>query len=158
MQKIRLSRGKFALVDDEDFEWLSKWKWYAAPQSGKWKAQSSQWSKEKKKQITVLMHRLLMKPKDLEEVDHRDRNPLNNQKENLRVCTGTENKRNIPKRKDNTTGFRGVYRQNGKWSAKINHNWKAHFLGYFPTKQAAALAYNKAATVFHGEFAQLNAL
>jgi len=86
MREILLSRGHVALVDDADFDWLSRSKWHC---SNDGYAVSG----------VVVMHRLIMDAPDGMEVDHIDRNKLNNRRSNLRVCTHAENMRNIVKPK-----------------------------------------------------------
>lgn len=97
-----------------------------------------------------------------ESIDHIDRNPLNNKRENLRICTHQENCRNR-NRKD-TIGYRGVYLEKRKLSRKsgkayraiVVHNKKSYYAGYFKTEKEAALAYNTLAKELHGEFAHQN--
>ena len=155
MKKIYLSgkhgRNKFALVDNEDFEWLSQHRWHlmssgyaarAIPLRGKLKF--------------ILMHRLIMATKRGFEVDHKDMNKLNNQKLNLRNVTPAQNKTLRPKLKSNTSGFQGVVFAQNKWRAQISVNEKCLFLGQYQAKIEAALAYNEAAKNYFGEFAHLN--
>ena len=91
-------------------------------------------------------------------IDHKDRNPLNNCKSNLRLCTYSENNMNRVKQKNNRSGFTGVswYKRIKKWRARIMVGRKEISLGYFLNKGDACKAYNKAAIKHHGEFAALN--
>lgn len=133
------------LVDDDDFEFLSKRSWclnehgYALSQINK---------------KMTRMHRLLMNINDPKIIiDHIDGNRLNNQKSNLRVCTIKENTRNRSADKGGTSKFKGVYRsRSGKWCALINRK----HLGTFSTEEQAAHRYNLEAIKIHGEFAKLN--
>jgi hypothetical protein len=90
------------------------------------------------------------------EIDHRDLNRANNKWDNLRVATRAQNSHNYPKRKDNTTGFKGVVfaKHAKKFMARICINSKGHHLGYFNTAEEAHEAYCKAATAIRGEFAR----
>ena len=153
MKKIFLTQNKVALVDDEDYEYLNQWKWYAHKKGKKWYAES--WTGYK-----IKMHTLIMNTPINFEVDHKDHNGLNNQKYNLRICTHSQNVKNSSKRSDNTSGYKGVfwYKQTNKWAAGISVNNKRIHLGYFEHKEDAAKAYNIAAIEHHGEFAQLNIL
>ena len=106
------------------------------------------------------LHRLIMGVVDTPEVfiDHIDGNGCNNQKSNLRICTCLENAWNVKPRKNTSSKYKGVYyhSQSRKWQARINKNKKAYYLGLFETEEAAAEAYNNAATELFGEFARLN--
>lgn len=92
------------------------------------------------------------------QVDHKDRNPLNNTKENLRLCTPTQNQYNSKRHKHNTSGFKGVdfYKQSQKWRARIKINGKSIELGLYDDIADAAEAYKEAARKYHGEFANID--
>lgn len=92
------------------------------------------------------------------EIDHKDLNRTNNHIDNLRIATPSQNQRNRPIGIKNTSGYRGVSWHKGvkKWAAQINFDGKNNHLGYYATKEEAALAYNAAALKYHGEFAYLN--
>ena len=91
-------------------------------------------------------------------VDHVNGDPLDNRVRNLRMASQAENMRNRTKTRANTSGYKGVtfHGQTRKWKAYIKKNYKQHYLGLFPTPQEAAIAYNHAAKLLHGEFALLN--
>ena len=105
---------------------------------------------------TLLMHRFIAGDPYKKEVDHRDENKLNNKKSNLRVCIRSQNKHNVGKFKNNTSGFKGVGLVNKRWRAKIMVNYKNIHLGYFSTAIEAAKAYNNAAKTMFGEFHKPN--
>lgn len=90
------------------------------------------------------------------EIDHRDGNKLNNKFDNLRISSDSENMHNQGKRKNNTSGYKGVtYNKNAKkWSAQIKINWKTKYLGLFSCPTAAHFSYCRAAKQYHGEFAR----
>jgi len=92
------------------------------------------------------------------EIDHKDRDSLNNRLNNLRFCTRAQNVHNRERNRNNTSGYIGVFWDNAdkKWRAKIWVNGKAIHLGNFSIKEDAARAYNAAAIFYHGEFAVLN--
>lgn len=158
MKSIPLTQGKFCLVSDDDYEELSKYKWYYKTWKGREYAERVINLGGKFKNTP--MHRIIVGAKPGEEVDHRDGNGLNNCRENLRVCTHLENIRNQKKRINNTSGYKGVIfekQQTHKpWRARIKIRGKDIHLGLFARKEDAAKAYDKAALKFFGEFARTN--
>ena len=103
------------------------------------------------------LHRIIMNAPDHLQVDHINGDPLDNRKENLRLCNGSENQRNIGKQSNNTSGFKGVswHKNHGKWYAQIMVDGKLKYLGSFDDPQIAYQAYCQAATKYHGDFAHL---
>lgn len=156
MREIKLTQGKVALVDDEDFEYLNQFRWCAAKNGKTFYAIRK--ANYNGKWITERMHRVLCDIPSGKEVDHIDHNGLNNQKDNLRVVTRQENKFNASAWGQSKYLGVSIYNENGRKyiAANIWRNGKKKFLGFFPTEEAAALAYNKAASEFQGEFANLN--
>jgi hypothetical protein len=155
MRQIKLTKGKFALVDDEDFEWISVWKWHAIIDRGRWYAVRMT-RDERYKRKRLLMHRLIL-GRPLMGIDHKDMDGLNNQKFNLRLCTHQENQRNRTKTSVNTSGYKGVSLDRRKYyRAFIVVNKKQVHLGTFPDKISAAKAYDTKAKELFGEFARLN--
>jgi len=156
MKKIKLSNGMKALVDDEDYEYLSQFRWYPL------NTRMTTYAKRKiyinGGQITILMHREIMKTPQELEVDHRDHNGLNNQRGNLRNCTHGQN--DINKISNNPNGYRGVEwvlkRKKWKIRARIKRGGVSKHLGYFKTLEDAARAYDKASLEYDAEFAVLN--
>jgi len=102
--------------------------------------------------------RSLVRVEPGQEVDHANGNPLDNRKRNLRVCSRVQNASNIKRRKDNSSGYKGVsfMASRRRWRARISVARREHHLGLFDTAEEAAHAYNKAAVAMHGEFARLN--
>lgn len=89
-------------------------------------------------------------------IDHKNRNKLDNRRSNLRFCTPSENFCNSGKQKNNTTGFKGVYRQPNGFYVAIQKNGRLRRIGSYKTLEEAARAYNVAAKELHGKFAFLN--
>ena len=150
--KIQLTQGKTALVDEDDFEWLSKFKWhfnhgYALRKS----------SRSDGKRHTIWMHREVMKTPDGMYTDHKNGIRFDNRKSNLRVCTHSENIRNKCKQSNNTSGLKGVawHKVTKKWQVQIQVQGKSIYLGLFATKELAYQAYCEASTKYHGEFRKL---
>lgn len=103
------------------------------------------------------MHRLILSPEAGFQVDHIDRDKLNNQRRNLRIITAQQNSLNRPGR-GGTSKFKGVcfIRAKNKWRATICKSGKIILLGYFDNEIEAAVVYNEAAKIHHGQFAFLN--
>lgn len=159
MKKIKLTQGKFALVDDEDFEWLNQFKWFAAKSKGNYYAHRSVRLKKGENQKTIRMHREIMNTPVGMETDHMDHDTLNNQKCNLKICTVLQNSKNkiIHKKKKNGIKYKGVDKSSANsYGAHIYYNGKSLHLGSYRTEVDAALAYNKKAIELHGEFVYLN--
>ncbi len=157
MEKIPLTQGKFALVDDEDFARLNQQKWHINKNRNRFYAVRTVYYPQNQ-QSNVKMHREIMKPPEGLQIDHINHNGLDNRKCNLRICTGSQNNWNGRLHKNNTSGFKGVSwkKQSKKWVAQIRkHNHDTH-LGYYFCIIKAAKAYDKAAIKLFGEFANTN--
>ncbi len=164
---IQLTKGKEAIVDKKLFDWLNQYSWCAtsSPNGEIFYARTTLFIDDpdlgKKRRKYFPMHRLIMgSPKGML-VDHIDRNGLNNRKENLRICTRSQNGMNRIRNKNGTSKYKGVSwcvqpRCISKWYATIRLNGKDKFLGKFLVEEDAARAYDKAALEIFGEFARLN--
>lgn len=158
MKKIILTKGAFALVDNEDFGWINKYKWQYGVRGYATKNLHIGMKNGKRISKLMLMHREIIKtPKGLF-TDHINGNKLDNRKQNLRICTRQQNVWNMKISSHNTSGFKGVSKRNNRWSASIHKNNKKIHLGYFSTAKEAAKKYNETAFEFFGEFAKLNNL
>lgn len=156
MKSIPLTREKFALVDDEDYDYLCKWKWQYQHNGTTGYAIRSGWDGEHK--FSIRMHREIMKATDSDDIDHKDGNGLNNCKSNLRRATKQENTFNRRKRSGCSSKYKGVcfYKDRNKWGANIWINYKQICIGRFSSEVEAALAYNEKARELFGEFAVIN--
>lgn len=157
MKQIPLTQGCMALVDDSDFEELSKHKWCAMKRGKTWYA----FRGEKTFlgiQRTIMMHRQIMKTPGGMETDHINGDGLDNRHANLRECSKSQNQMNAGARADNTSGYRGVSwsRSLGKWRVTIMVESNKKHIGYFEDKEEAARAYDKTAKKFFGDFAKTN--
>lgn len=157
-KEIPLTQGKVVLVDIEDYNYLMQWKWCADKANEYGLFYASRKILKENKQTTLRMHIEIMKPSKGKEVDHINGNGLDNRRSNLRICTRSQNMMNSSHHRDNASGYKGVhwYKQTKKWQARIMKDYKQKHLGYFNTKQEAAIAYNETAKQYHGEFAKLN--
>jgi hypothetical protein len=154
---IPLTQCKFAIVDEADYEWLMQWQWYANKDINTYYAVRKE-PLGNRKYASVKMHRVILEAEPGTKVDHRDRNGLNNTRENLRLATAHQNCCNRAIPKQNTSGYKGVTWNKlcQAWQAQISANRKNHYLGLFECVEDAARAYNEAALLLHGEFASLN--
>jgi len=152
-KSIPLTKGKHTIVDESDYEWLSQWKWHCC--NGY--AMRAEYKNGDRK--TINMHRVILQPPDNLYTDHINCNKLDNRRQNLRACTNQENHRNM-KSRTGTSIYKGVYwhKKARKWAAGVTTGSKRLHLGLFSEEDKAALAYNKAATKYFGEFARLNVL
>lgn len=154
MKTVQLTQGKVALVDDEDYQIVAHYKWHYAEGYAR-----TDVKREDGKYRSVSMHRLILSTPKGMETDHLNGDGLDNRRKNIRICTKGENLRNVGRRKNNSSGMKGVYRhRDDKWVAQIRLHRKSYFLGVFSDKIEAAKAYNEAAKIYHGEFARLNVL
>lgn len=149
MKEVLLTKGRRALVDDEDFEKVIGLKWHLSLSgNGMPYALNSK---------AGGMHRFLMGAIKGQYVDHVNGDGLDNQKDNLRICSLKENTRN-KKHFKSRSGYKGVvwHEEGHKWQAQIMVDYKCKYLGLFEKKEEAAKAYNEAAKKYFGEFANLN--
>lgn len=158
MKEIELTKGYKTKVDDDDFEWLSLYKWCAQERKrGAYALRSVRISR--KKVHHYYMAREIMKCPEGLEVDHINHDTLDNRKENLRICTVAENQHNQQiKNVKKTSKYKGV-----SWSPRQKsfradiYKGKDHcFLGYFKDEFEAAQTYDKKAVELFGEFANVN--
>lgn len=154
VKAITISDGTEVIVDSDDYEKLTKYKWSA--NGNGYAVRGVHIGNRKYRKI--YMHREILNVKSSEIVDHVNGNKFDNRKENLRVVTPSQNAVNAGRRKNNSSGYKGVFYESrrDKWRAEIKVNYRSVFLGYFDNKEDAAKAYNKAALKHHGEYAKFN--
>jgi hypothetical protein len=149
------------MLDDNDFYAIALlgFRVYAKKQTEDYCRAMVRTSSYKGESFSIILSRFLLgvtRPEVV--VDHADRNPLNNQRSNLRLCTQFENSKNARKKKGCSSQYKGVYRLESrkKWGAVLYHLGGQRNLGYFETEIEAAQAYNKKALEVFGEFAFQN--
>lgn len=148
MKKIKLTQGKFALVDDQDFESLNKFKWH-------FERYARRTTNLLGKHTNWRMHwSVIGKPLKGLEVDHINGDKLDNRRENLRVVTSRQNQCNTGKYRNNTSGYKGVHwqKRSKRWETKIKIYGYTKYLGTFLTKEEAYKVYCEANKKYHGEY------
>lgn len=155
MKTIELTQGQVTFVDDIDYEYLMQWKWCANWMSKGYRAVRTLPQVEGGGALrlhTVIAQRMGI---DSKLIDHKDQNPLNNCRSNLRAATHSQNQHNRGMQKNNRTGAKGVSFQkaSGKYMSQIKLHGKTYYLGYFdtiPEAEAVVIAKRKELV---GEFA-----
>ena len=141
--------GRYSILFDyDDYDKIRQYHWsissngYACSGAGKGQ---------------ILFHRLVLNATPEENIDHINRNRLDNRKSNLRICSASQNSYNKAHQSNCQSGYRGVaLDQYGRWVANINQNGKSIFLGSYATPEEAANAYDSAASIIAGDFAYRN--
>lgn len=153
-REIPLSRGFVAVVDAEDYERLAVFKWSALVNRGSLTVYAVRHEGGR----SILMHRFILGLQGGPEVDHVDRDGLNNRRGNLRLATHATNMLNRRRQKNNTSGFRGVTwdKQTCRWMAYTTKDRRYITFGRFDDLVEAALARDAGVLAVHGQFAQLN--
>jgi hypothetical protein len=147
MAYIPLTRNLQAIVDVEDYEWLSQYKWHASVSGD-----GMVYAKRQVRRHDVLMHRMIMQPPSGMVVDHINGNGLDNRRCNLRICTPAVNARNRRKHAAGKSRFIGVYPRGQKWEAYVGRK----YVGRFDDDVAAAKARDRQALEMYGIHAWLN--
>lgn len=162
LSKKGKNKGKyFAMVDDEDFDWLNKFSWHVVINKTNNTIYASRSVRDNGKTQSFFMHREILKLDNANIfADHIDRNGLNCQKLNLRHSTNSQNQMNRISVKDTTSKYKGVswHKRSRKWDCRICCKGEIYNLGTFKKEIDAALAYNTKAIELHGEFALLNSI
>jgi hypothetical protein len=148
----------YTLIDEQDAQ-LARLTWrlevsgYAARREKRQNHQNGGWRAR-----IVLLHRVTLGAPPGVEVDHINRNRLDNRRSNLRFATDGEQARNCSRNKRNTSGYKGVCFESARrrWKAAVAFEGRSYHVGLFDTPQEAAFAYDFAATALHGEFAATN--
>lgn len=138
------SKGEEFYFDLEDYDLIKDYCWYLSAQN----------YIVCRRKTNTLLHRLIMNAQPGEEVDHINHNTVDNRKENLRICSSSQNKMNKGPSKISTSGIRGVYWYSNqqKWSAELVYNGQKIFLGLFDSKEEAARVRKEAEKIYYKEF------
>lgn len=158
MRAIPLTKGKFAIVDDEDFPYLNAYKWQAVLKgSVRWYARRGHGDRDHIR--SVYMHRQIMNTPKGTQIDHIDGNGLNNTKTNLRFTTDSQNLMNSRKPRKGwrtSSQYKGVYWHKYRWRAVIKKEGRIIVIGHFDSELEAAKAYDAKAKELFGQYARLN--
>ena len=147
---IPLTRGLWAVVDTADFARLNRYRWYASPSGG-----GKMYARRNTKTGIISMHRELLHAPPEMCVDHKNRNGLDNRRDNLRLCTPQQNTYNRGPQ-GGRSRFKGVYPEGDKWYATIKHKGVPYYLGIFDDEIEAAKARDRKAYELEKDFAYLN--
>ena len=156
MKEIPLTQGKVAVVDDADYDMLSRWKWAAAYDPTAHTFYAVRTVHCGKQSTTVRMHRIIAGATDNELVDHINHDTLDNRRTNLRRCDSVRSAQNRRRHTDSRGKYKGVHMEAGRYRARICVRGKYVHLGNYLSEEEAARAFDVAARVTHGEFAYLN--
>lgn len=160
MRYIKLTKNKEAIVDNDDYEWLSKYNWCAKEHKNEGRFYAVRGEGPRKTMKIIRMHRVILNAPKGSEVDHINGNTLDNRKSNLRIVSRNENAKNMKKHKDGLAKYKGVSKlSNGKtnpWRARIWTDNKELSLGAYKTQEEAALVYDLAAILYFGAYAHTN--
>jgi hypothetical protein len=159
MKAVLLTRGLVAFVDDGDYSEVSRFSWQAQQIKNGWVVKRGIWDSKKKNNRSESLGVFLMRPPPGMRVDHKDGNPFNNLRDNLRLCTKTQNDRSFRRKgSGKSSRFRGVswHSQRRCWRAVIESAGENIYLGIFDQEDDAGRAYDAAARQHFGEFAHLN--
>lgn len=147
---VPLTQGRYAYISPEDYTLIKPYTWRLLKTKHGEYAQSGN---------GILMHRLIMKPSADLEIDHINRDGLDNRRENLRLCTSSQNKHNTKVRKDSSTGYRGIYYNTkyNKYYVQIKPpNAKRIFVGAFSNLSEAIKRYEEVAITIFEDFYNAN--
>jgi hypothetical protein len=163
MKYIELTKGKRAIVDDEDYPYLSRFSWHIGEHRGIERAVmrirgNREDGEGRRKAANIYMEQLLLPAKNGLVYIHLNKNSLDCRKENLHLTSKQHAMSRSKKRKNTSSKYKGVayIKPNRKWRAILSANKTHYWLGLFATEKEAAIAYNEKAREIYGELAYQN--
>ncbi len=151
---VPLTRGLFALVDEEDAQTVLSMTWHVwHGRRNRSPYAATNFPRPGGGYRHLLLHRFVLR-EPAGAVDHINGDTLDNRRANLRVCTAEQNAHNARLRLDNQSGYKGVSYSKGRWMARVTAHGTCHFLGLFDTPEAAAERCRQFRAAVHGEFAR----
>lgn len=162
MKQIELTKGYITIVDDEDFDWLNQWRWYASVGGIKnnkpYAARKALRHTPTGRQEHILMHRLILNAPPDKMGDHINGDSLDNRRRNLRLATSQQPAQNRRPKSTSLSQYAGItwHKKAQKWQAQIGLNGKVLYIGLFGDEINAAKAYDAKAIELFGSFACLN--
>jgi hypothetical protein len=154
----KLGAGKFAKVDDEQYQKVMIKKWIVDKKGYVRSTEQIGWLNGKQKNRSILLHRFVYGARPGLNLDHQNGNKFDCRRENLRPASYSENNVNRRKQQGCTSRYKGVYwdKQRRKWHVRIGWSGKTLYIGHFDEERYAGMAYDIAALDIHGRFAKLN--
>jgi len=155
---IPLTQNKLTIIDLEDVERVSRYNWHIQKCKKQVYAATIDYDINSKTKL-ILLHRFILNPPPKKQIDHINRNTLDNRRNNLRICTNRQNCRNKPKaNKTSSSKYKGVWhnKRNNKWYAIISMDKRKVKQKSHLTEIEAAKTYDRLALKLFGEFAYLN--
>lgn len=158
MKSIKLTKGLYTKVDNDDYEKLNQYKWCAVKKGEKYYVQRRWWKASTRQTGTIYMHRQILNAPKSSIVDHINGDSLDNRKSNLRITNKSENAVNVKaqRRGKKKSRYRGVEPRGNCFRARITKNGERFELGHFKSEEEAAKAYNKKAKELFGDICFLN--
>ena len=157
MKEIILTQGKVALVDDEDYEYLNQFNWFASKNFNTYYA--TRGTRKDGKKVSVPMHRVILNVSTGKHIDHINHDGLDNRKINLRICTISQNQHNQRLHTGlKSSVYKGVHwsKKSKKWQSRVGFMGKRIYVGQYDSEKDAAKAYDLKAIEYFGEFAKTN--
>lgn len=155
MKTIPIGHGYHAVIDDEDYERVARYRWWASNHEGEGGYPTGVVGSAPELFTNLALASYILRCTTM--VDHIDGDPLNNTRSNLRHADKSQNGANRKViQSNNTSGYKGITRRKNRWLAQIGVHGKKMHLGSFLTREEAAEAYNAAAQKYFGEYARLN--